>query len=174
MKRIGIRIPGREGRPDPRLCRMVLWLALPALVMGATGVPAALGAAGKTYHLTAEVLKDKKPNGANPGARNFSDSALLAGSRTVGKLALTGCNGLAISELTCSGRITLGGLGSGLQVVIRWPCEIGAADKVTCASVGEGFITSGQTEKGTIRIATEEGNLFKAGRRFLVTIKSGG
>lgn len=164
----------KVGAAPPRLSYAVFLLAFFALLVGFFGAPAARGAA-KTRHLTGEVITDKKPKNGDPGSKDFSNIALRSGSQLVGKLALKGCNGLAINELTCSGKITLSGFGSGLEVVVRWPCEIvGESGKFTCASVGEGSISSKQGERGAIRIGTAEPNLFKPQMRFPVTIKAGG
>jgi hypothetical protein len=174
MDQVGLWVLGRKWRRQPRLHHEVLSLVLLALLIAVFGVPAASASAKKTYHLSGEVQHDKKGKKGKPGSKNFSKIALRSGSKTVGKLTLTDCNGLAINELTCSGKITLGGFGSGLDVVVRWPCEIGGSGKFTCSSVGEGPISSKRTDRGTILISTGEESLFKAGKRFPVTIRAGG
>jgi len=170
-----------ELRTPQRLTRSALpgvRNGLPALVfltflVGVFGVSGALASTSKTHHLTGEVTNDKKPKSGDPASKDFSNIALVSGSRVVGKLALKNCNGLAINELTCSGKVTLDGFGSGLEVVVRWPCEIvGESGKFSCASIGEGFISSKQSERGTIRIDTAEPNLFKPHKRFSMTIKA--
>ena len=174
MDQVELRTPQRLTRPAlPRVRNGLLALVLLTFLVGVLGVSGALGSTPKTHHLTGEVTNDKKPKSGDPASKDFSNIALVSGSRVVGKLALKNCNGLAINELTCSGKVTLDGFGSGLEVVVRWPCEIvGDSGKFSCASVGEGFISSKQSERGTIRIATAEPNLFKPQKRFPVTIKA--
>lgn len=176
---IGGRTPHRIVNLIPPRMRTALALSavtvLGVALFGATG---ALGSprppAATTLHLTGEVTTAKKAKPGDPASKDFSNIALRSGSKAVGQLALRNCNGLAINELACSGKITLTGIGSGLEVVVRWPCEIiGESGKFTCASVGEGFITAKQSERGTIRIATAEENLYTTKRHFPVTIKAG-
>ncbi len=130
---------------------------------------------GKSLHLKGEVVKAKAGKNGHPGSANSSTVILRSGSETVGKLALKDCNGLAINELTCSGKGTLRGVGAGLEVVIRWPCEIvGESGKFTCASVGSGFMISKGVTRATIRVKTAEANIEKLHRRFPVEVHIGG
>lgn len=173
MDQVELRTPQQFTRPAlPRLRNGLLLAVLMTFLVGVPDAPGAPAATPKTFHLTGEVTNDKKPKTGDPASKDFSNIALASGSRVLGKLALKNCNGLAINELTCSGKVTVDGLGSGLEVVVRWPCEIvGESGKFSCASIGEGFISSKQGERGTIRIGTAETNLFKPQKRFPVTIK---
>lgn len=167
----------RAGQPKvialSRVRNVMFALMLLILPVGVLGVSGALGSTSKTHHLTGEVTGDKKPKSGDPASKDFSNIALASGSKIVGKLALKDCNGLAINEIDCSGEVTLAGFGSGLEVIVRWPCEIaGDSGKFSCVSVGEGFVSSKQSERGTIRISTAEPNLFKPHKRFPVTIKA--
>ena len=171
-----VELPTRQCKDRPALPRIrngVLALMLLTFLVGVLGASGALGSTPETHRLTGEVINDKKPKNGDPGSKNFSNIALRSGSHLLGKLALRSCNGLAINELICSGKVTLAGFGSGLEVFVRWPCEIvGESGKFTCASVGEGFISSKKGERGTIRIGTAQSNLFKRDERFPVTIRS--
>ena len=174
MDQVEFRTPQRSTRAAlPRLRNGLPALVLLTSLVGVLGASGAPAAASKTLHLTGEVTNDKKPKTGDPASKDFSNIALVSGSRVVGKLALKNCNGLAINELTCSGKVTLDGFGSGLEVVVRWPCEIvGESGKFSCASIGEGFISSKQGERGTIRIGAAETKLFKPETHFPVTIKA--
>ncbi len=127
---------------------------------------------GKSLHLEGEVVKAKAGKKGDPGSANSSTVILRSGSEGVGKLTLKDCNGLAINELTCPGKGTLRGVGSGLEVVIRWPCEIaGESGKFTCASVGTGFMSSKGTTRATIRVKTAQANVEKLHRKFPVEVQ---
>ncbi len=130
--------------------------------------------AAKAMHLTGEVIKAKKGVPGHPGSTVSSTIVLRSGSKSAGRINFTACSGLAISFLSCGGKATVNGIGSGLAIEVEWQCQIHSNGKLTCASRGDGLLSSKTATRAKIRIKASQENILTVHRRFPVVVRAAG